>query len=423
MYVFSTSHAQLSSFRSILLYSYPHSSLPWLVCYKMRVNYVTRKFTLPTSFQYDYFCHPSLTLVKIYFIFLKIKIGETASDSASEAWKRNRKLPTQPSEEPVTPASIVKRLLLDDRFKTSSASNLYSSSIPPLRAASSLDSATHPLLSSSLTTARSTTGLGGRVSPYTGLTDVTNLINTSLGRTTPPLATTLRSGKNTSGSLLDQLRSSSRGTLPLSPISRSGSPRLTPSGFYKNMKQQLKDELKSAVEERRMLLEMNEREMADLCPPSSDTDLKALFDLYSDVPDVLLPSAALSRNLRMRNMDPYASPLPPPTQELPPGYYKSHEFQGIEPMSFGSEYRRPLSSMTGTDSIRVAGLSSLGNEELFTDPYREFSYFFSKHIFYPSYLTLSYSCFKHTTNADVLRVATVINVSIPVTCNLFYYIP
>lgn len=223
-------------------------------------------------------------------------------------------------------------------------------------------------MSSSLNTARSTTGLGGRVSPYTGLTDVTNLIHTSLGRSTPPLATTLRSGKNTSGSLLDQLRSSSRGTLPLSP-SRSGSPRLTPSGFYKNMKQQLKDELKSAVEERRMLLEMNEREIADLCPPSSDCDLRALFDLYSDVPDVLLPSAVLSRNLRM---DPYGSPLPPPTRELPPGYYKSHEFQGIEPMSFGSQYQRPVSSMTGTDSIRVAGLSSLGNEELFTDPYREF---------------------------------------------------
>lgn len=301
------------------------------------------------------------------------QIGETVSDSASEAWKKNRKLPLQPSEEPVTPASIVKKLLLEDRFKTSSASNLYSSSIPPLRAASSLDSATHPLLSSSLTAARSTTGLGGRISPYTGLTDVTNLINTSLGRSTPPLVTTLRAGKNTSGSILDQLRSSSRG-VTLSP-SRSGSPRLTPSGYYKNMKEQLKDELKSAVEERRMLLEMNEREMTDLCPPSSDTDLRALFDLYSDVPDVLLPSAALSaRNRRLRNLDSeFGSPLPS-VQDLPSSsYYKSaHEFNAMDPMSFGSEYRRPLSSMTGTDNIRVEGLSSLGNEEqLFTDPYRE----------------------------------------------------
>ena len=271
----------------------------------------------------------------------------------------------------MTPASIVKKLLLEDRFKTSSASNLYSSSyIPPLRAASSLDSATYPLLSSSLTGPRSTTGLGGRISPYTGLTDVTNLINTSLGRSTPPLVTTLRAGRNNSGSLLDQLRSSSRGNLPLSP-SRSGSPRMTSFGYYKNMKQQLKDELKSAVEERRILLEMKEREMADLCPPSSDGDLKALFDLYSDVPDVLLPSAALSRN-RIRNLDSdFDSPLPPP-QDLPPGYYKSHEFDAIHPTSsYGLEYRRPVSSMTGTDSIRVAGLSSLGNEELFSDPYRK----------------------------------------------------
>lgn len=292
-----------------------------------------------------------------------------------------------------------------------------------MRAASSLDSATHPLLSSSLTTARSTTGLGGRISPYTGLTDVTNLIHTSLGRTTPPLATTLRSGKNTSGSLLDQLRSSSRGTLPLSP-SRSGSPRLTPSGFYKNMKQQLKDELKSAVEERRMLLEMNEREIADLCPQSSDRDLRALFDLYSDVPDVLLPSAALSRNLRMRNMDPYDSPLP--AQELPPGYYKSHEFQGIDPMGFGSsEYRRPVSSMTGTDSIRVAGLSSLGNhEELFTDPYRKFS---TNHIllFYSSSLNIElFTCFvsynKHTLFLEQSFPEMLFNVSTPVTTNLFF---
>ena len=314
----------------------------------------------------------------------KIQIGETVSDSASEAWKRSRKLPLQPSEEPVTPASIVKKLLLEDRYKTSSASNLVSSSIHPLRAASSLDSATHPLLSSSLTAARATTGLAGRVSPYTGLTDMTNLINTSLSRSTPPLVTTLRAGKNTSGSFLDQFRSTSRGIGPTLPHStsgsRSGSPRHTPSGYYKNMKQQLKDELKSAVEERRMLLELKEREMADLCP-SSDSDLKALFDLYSDVPDVLLPSAALSsrnrRNILGGDFD-LSSPLPPLSgQELPPGYYKSHEFDGSDPLSFASEsYQRearPVSSMAGTDSIRVAGLSSIGNEgQLFSDPYRKY---------------------------------------------------
>ena len=294
----------------------------------------------------------------------------------------------------MTPASIVKKLLLEDRYKTSSASNLVSSSIHPLRAASSLDSATHPLLSSSLTAARATTGLGGRVSPYTGLTDMTN---TSLSRSTPPLVTTLRAGKNSSGSFLDQFRSTSRGIGPTLPHStsgsRSGSPRHTPSGYYKNMKQQLKDELKSAVEERRMLLELKEREMADLCP-SSDNDLKALFDLYSDVPDVLLPSAALSsrnrRNMLGADFD-LSSPLPPLSgQELPPGYYKSHEFDGSDPFSFASYQTRPVSSMAGTDSIRVAGLSSLGNEgQLFSDPYREYrmqcfqySTFFQHTLFY-----------------------------------------
>lgn len=320
----------------------------------------------------------------------KMQIGETVSDSASEAWKRSRKLPLQPSEEPVTAASIVKKLLLEDRYKTSSASNLVSSSIHPLRAASSLDSATHPLLSSSLTAARATTGLAGRVSPYSGLADMTNLINTSLSRSTPPLVTTLRAGKNTSASFLDQLRSTSRGTLPHSTSgSRSGSPRHTPSGYYKNMKQQLKDELKSAVEERRMLLELKEREMADLCP-SSDSELKALFDLYSDVPDVLLPSAALSsrnrRNILGGDLD-LSSPFPPLTgEELPPGYYKSHDLGG-DPFGLGSEsYQRggrPLSSMAATDSIRVAGLSSLGNEgQLFSDPYGKYRMFFHYSTFF-----------------------------------------
>lgn len=241
----------------------------------------------------------------------------------------------------------------EDKLKAFSATNLTSNYFhQPLRATSSLDSATAGTGHSYVAPRPFSTALGEKrepISPYNSLTDVANLINTSaaaLGRTTPSLITTLRAGKTSTGSILEQLRSPSRGpTLPMNSIQRSPSPQV--SGYLKNLKQQLKDELKTAVHERRMLLEMRERDKDLFRRP--DSDLRALFDLYSNVPDVLLPSAALSSvsRLRRRNLsDSALAQYSPLLEDLPPGFYKSHEMD---------DFGRPTSSLAEVDPNLLVG--------------------------------------------------------------------
>jgi hypothetical protein len=198
-----------------------------------------------------------------------------------------------------------------------------------LRPSSSLDSATANFAHSSLGL-RPTSGLADRLSPYTGVSDIANIINaSSTSPLAPPLTTNLRAGKATTGTLLDQMTSRSPG--PVLPV--PGSTNLRDSNSptpYRTLKDQLKQELRTAVEGRRAYLDNRD------IYPKSEGDLHALFDIYNNVPDILLPSQ-FSRSHRRNVSD--SALFSPIHEDLPPGYYKSHGFDSLKG-------RRPLSSLS-----------------------------------------------------------------------------
>lgn len=226
----------------------------------------------------------------------------------------------------------------------------YSNSIgntkPALRPSSSLDSApTH------FTSNRPTSCIPGRSSPHSALSDIANIMNSSTGVTVaPPLTTTLKAGKSSSGSLLDQLsRSPNRGHVLEVPGSRDQSPsflRTSPNYGYRTLKDQLKQELKTAVGERRSVLES--RDMYR----KSENDLRALFDLYSETPDALLPSSDMIRGHRRNASDSALLQFSPTPEYLPPGYYKSHGYDRLtgyldtdiltRPIPLETDYRSPV---------------------------------------------------------------------------------
>lgn len=244
-----------------------------------------------------------------------------------------------------------------------------------------------------------TSSLAERISPYTGLSDVASLINnpstiaaiaeavaSSSGVTpAPPLTTNLRAGKSSTGSLLDQVtnRTVSRGPVISMPNSRPHSPH-TSAGFtntllsrsgvtsgnsqYKTLKEQLKDELKSAVEERRALMDgyvsspgistskSRSGHMKDAIHRRSENDLQALFDIYSNVTDLNTNNNSLSRSgNRSRNYtlsDSALARYSPLQDDLPPGYYKSHGYDASTIPAYSSvldeldsTLRRPYSSL------------------------------------------------------------------------------
>lgn len=248
-----------------------------------------------------------------------------------------------------------------------------------------------------------TSSLAERISPYSALGDVASFINNpstiaaiaeavaaSSGVTpAPPLSTNLRAGKATTGSLLEQVtsRSLSRGPVISGTNSRPHSPH-TSAGFtnsilsrgqmglasgnsqFKTLKEQLKDELKSAVEERRALLDSRmagtsitpKPRLNPLKDPvlhrKSENDLHALFDIYSNVPDVVLPSNSLSRaGTRSRNYtlsDSALAQYSPLQEDLPPGFYKSHGYDAAftSVLDELDSIRRPYSSLAGPRSLR-----------------------------------------------------------------------
>lgn len=289
------------------------------------------------------------------------------SDITSEAaWRNKRRLPVVPNEEPVT-AGLVRRHLVRERFSKQSTSP----SRPLLRPSSSLDSATEHYRSVS-PVHRATSGLGGRLSPYSSLSDIVNMINSAagMGRSNSPTYAIATPGKSSTGLLIDQLnRSPSRGQT-IAGIGRdsthSGSP--TPPilpGYMKTIKQQLKDELRTVVEERRRLLDLRDHDKDFY--RRSESDLNALFDLYSSVPDVVLPTTERPGHRRTRryNSDPRLVQYSPINEEIPPGYFKSYELETLRRSPGAGRHsprrspRRPTSSMAGDDSVRVTGMSQL----------------------------------------------------------------
>ena len=192
---------------------------------------------------------------------------------------------------------------------------------PLLRPTSSLDSApTH------YSTNRPTSCLPTwHSSSHSALGDVAAILNTSTGYLpAPPLSTTLQAGKSSSGSLMDQLSlSPNRGPILDVPGSRETSPYLktSPGLSYMTLKDQLKHELKAAVGERRSLLDSRDYSR------KSENDVRALFDLYSDVPDVLPHGSSLSRRQHRRNASDSALLHFSPTPELlPSDYYTSDDY-------------------------------------------------------------------------------------------------
>lgn len=349
-----------------------------------------------------------LFLSTLYALMVFDQIGDTLSDSASELWKKNyRKLPSEPiSEAPFTASSVTKKLAeskltFDNKLSSSSS---YNSKVP-LRASSSLETTTGAYNNTSGVDRIVSSSLAERISPYSGLGDVASLINNpstiaaiaeavaaSSGATpAPPLTTNLRAGKPTTGSLLEQVtnRSLSRGPVISMPNSRPHSPHTAAtSGFtntilsrggvssgnsqFKTLKEQLKDELKSAVEERRALLDGRiscasgtpKPRLNQLKDPTfhrkSENDLHALFDIYSSVPDAaaaavnsFLPTnSPLSRaGVRSRNYtlsDSALAQFSPVQEDLPPGFYKSHGYDTTGFTSVLDELdplRRPYSSL------------------------------------------------------------------------------
>lgn len=162
--------------------------------------------------------------MRALFVFLHIRrqageVHETHSDTTSEAaWRKGRKLPVVPDEEPVTSA-MARRQLVRERLSGKGAGSHHGSLSPrdardsraPLRASSSLDSATYHRSSPppNRDVHRPASVLAGHLSPYSSLSDIEQLLQ-SAGRITPTL--TAAPGKTSTGLLIDQLmRSPSRG--------------------------------------------------------------------------------------------------------------------------------------------------------------------------------------------------------------------
>lgn len=261
---------------------------------------------------------------------IHLQIVETVSDSASELWKKNRRLPLAPAEESIN----ISKMLAAEKL---SKYNFAGESKSILRPSSSLDSAT-----AHLTAARSASCLPGRSSPHSALSDIANIMNSSTGITpAPPLTTILKAGKATAGSLLDQLsRSPNRGPVLEVPGSRENSPsflRTSPYYGYKSLKDQLKQELKSAVGERRSVLDGRNMQRR------SENDLRALFDLYSDVPDTSF-AGQMVRGHRRNASDSALLQFSPTPDYLPPGCYKSHGYEQLASYLDADLATRPLMS-------------------------------------------------------------------------------
>ncbi|XP_015785122.1 homeobox protein 5-like isoform X2 [Tetranychus urticae] len=376
-------------------------------------------------------------------------LDETQSEAGG--LKNKRRLPLVPlDEEPVTAAAVSRKLIKERLMGKASggAGNLSCKSVQLLRSASSLDH-----------TPNTGMGLGpfnkdgpgfsglplrsrphsGPISPFSSLSDIANLINSSasglagldLHRPQTPI-NTLRSsmtgGAGPNGpsefqtSLANYLGINVSGgaNMPSGPASVFGlshkSPFVTSSlppsspmtsplggglglgsggGYIKSLKSQLKDELKSVVDERLRLLEGREpREKQDLYR-RSETDLQALYDLGSIEMDALhsrrgllnrrRPLGGLRRGdtLDPRALGTYSSLLQEPNMMgnrfsapgLAPELFKSYEYEFLDPGAsaypgllptsslatgrspFGgpsSNFRRPVSSL----GVLGSGLNS-----------------------------------------------------------------
>ncbi|KAI1286698.1 Uncharacterized protein HDE_10739 [Halotydeus destructor] len=301
------------------------------------------------------------------------------SDSASDSgWKNKRRLPVVPQdEEPVT-AALARRQLVRDRCRSTRSTNSSPNHRHALRPSSSLDSATTGAPYRSSPPAHRPSS-GGPLSPYSSLSDIANLINSSavaLGQLTPFLTSHHQQhhhrqhhepGKTSTGHLIDQLsRSPSRG---INSEHRDSSMAYSPSspilpGYMKTLKQQLRDELKTAVHERSRLLGVRERDK-DLYR-KSESDLDALFDLYSNVPDVVLPTRSDRTSTTSRPHSRYGSDSKlghsySPMDDIPPGYYKSYEENASRNSSaILNDSRRSASSMAKIRQLAaMSGMSGL----------------------------------------------------------------
>jgi hypothetical protein len=76
-----------------------------------------------------------------------------------------------------------------------------------------------------------------------------------------------------------------------------------------------------AVDERRSVLDGRDMHM------KSENDVRALLDLYSDVPDALMTPGDLIRGHRRNASDSALLNFSPTPDYLPPGYYKSHGYE------------------------------------------------------------------------------------------------
>ncbi|RWS04370.1 mucin-17-like protein, partial [Dinothrombium tinctorium] len=264
---------------------------------------------------------------------MRTQIGDV-SDTQSEtsAWRKSRRLPSVPlDEEPIT-AAFASRFIKEKFGKSATSTNLASKAGPHLRPSSSLDSSPYLALPSGGYTT-------GPVSPYSSLSDVANVINSTvaaLGKMTPTMPLTVHS--------------SPKNVVTATALGRSPTPPVLPT-YIKSLKQQLKDELKTVVQERKRLLDLRERDKKFY--RRSETDLQALFDLYSNVPEVSLADkrGILSRKKyshRRNASDSKLAQFSPITEDIPPGMFKSYEYESLMPnrsLFRGVGQRRPMSSM------------------------------------------------------------------------------
>lgn len=368
-------------------------------------------------------------------------LDETQSEAGG--LKNKRRLPLVPlDEEPVTAAAVSRRLVKERLMSKSVAGNLSSKSVPILRSASSLDhtpsgyhggiSGLGPLTKEA---PGALTGLplgrsrpqSGPISPFSSLSDIANLINSSasglagldLHRPHTPIGTLHSTLPGVSSALPPYTTATSHlptsslanylgingpgpGTSGLSPFGLtqkspfitsslpSNSPITSPmglvgggGGYIKSLKSQLKDELRSVVDERRRLLDAREiaRDKQDFYR-RSETDLQALYGLNSYESEALLARRGLFNRRRplggLRRgdtLDPKvlgpgyaASVLGDPalasgigglggSSGLTPDLFKSYEYEFLDPGVSSASLAYP--GLLATSSL-TAGKSPFG---------------------------------------------------------------
>lgn len=266
---------------------------------------------------------------------------DSGSDTGSDLWKKSRRLPVAPADET---SELNSRKLVSDRLAK------FNSSLKPiLRPSSSLDSSP-----ARKAMTRPTSCVPRVSSPRSALDDIATILNSSSRMSAvPPLTTTLKAGKSSSGSLLDQMsRSPHRGPVLEVPGSRENSPsffRTSPKYSYTTLKDQLKHELKMAVGERRSVLDHRDSHR------KSENDLRALFDLYSDVPDVLLPSSGVSLGHRRNASDSALLNYSPTPEFLPHDYYASHDYDHPDSFLDHDLHTHPITGRSELD-YRISDL-------------------------------------------------------------------